>query len=85
RSPGERCARDAEAAAGLLRRGAGLDGYAREIVRLYGPGEPGWVGQRLARLPEAIARAAVRLILGSGMMRRRLVFGTVFGMREEAP
>ena len=75
----------AAAAAGLLRRGLGLDGYAREIVRLYGPGEPGWVGQRLARLPEAIARAAVRLILGSGMMRRRLVFGTVFGMREEAP
>jgi len=72
----------AAAVLGLLRHGAPLGGYAREIVSLYGPGEPGWLGRQIARLPDAFARAAVRVVLGSGAARRRLVFGSIFGMRE---
>jgi geranylgeranyl reductase family protein len=74
----------AEAVAAFLRRGAPLDGYAREVVRLYGPGEPGWLGRRLARLPDAVTRAAVRFVLGAGAVRRRIVFDTIFGMKEAA-
>jgi geranylgeranyl reductase family protein len=74
----------AEAVLTLLRHGVPLDGYAREIERLYGRGEPGWVGRRLARLPDAVARTAVRLVLGAGVARRRLVFDTIFGMKEVA-
>ena len=66
----------------LLRRGTPLEGYARRIVALYGPGEPGWLGRRVRRLPEAAARLAVRLILGSGFARRRVIFDSIFGMRE---
>ncbi|HLF48134.1 MAG TPA: NAD(P)/FAD-dependent oxidoreductase, partial [Methylomirabilota bacterium] len=33
----------AEAVVAFLRRGRPLDGYAREIVGLYGPGEPRWI------------------------------------------
>jgi geranylgeranyl reductase family protein len=72
----------AEAVARLLRRGEPLDGYAREIVALYGPGEPGWLGRRLAGLPDAVGRLAVRLVLASGALRRRVVFDSIFGMRE---
>jgi len=53
-------------------------------MRLYGCGEPGWLGQRVARLPDTVARAAVRLVLGSGVARRRVVFDTIFGMKEAA-
>jgi hypothetical protein len=74
----------AEAVAAFLRRGTPLDGYAREVVRLYGPGEPGWMGRRLARLPDAVTRAAVRFVLGAGAVRRRIVFDTIFGMKEAA-
>ena len=74
----------AAAAVALLRRGAGLGGYAREIESLYGPGEPGWLGRQVARLPDAVARAAVRFVLGVGAARRRVVFGAIFGMREAA-
>lgn len=74
----------AAAAVALLRGGAPLAGYARQIVSLYGPGEPGWLGRQIGRLPDALARAAVRVILGSGAARRRLVFGSIFGMREAA-
>jgi geranylgeranyl reductase family protein len=66
----------------FLRTGAPLDGYARQVQQLYGRGEPGWLGRRLARLPDAVARAAVRLVLGAGVARRRLVFDTIFGMKE---
>jgi len=74
----------AEAVLAHLRRGAPLDAYAREVVRLYGRGEPGWLGPRVARLPDTVARAAVRLVLGSGVARRRVVFDTIFGMKEAA-
>jgi hypothetical protein len=69
----------------FLRRGVPLDGYAREVVRLYGRGEPGWLGRRLAHLPDAVARTAVRLVLGAGVARRRIVFDTIFGMKEAVP
>ena len=72
------------AAEAFLRTGAPLDAYAARITALYGPGEPGWLGRRLARLPEAAARLAVRLVLGLGMARRRIVFGAIFGMKEAA-
>ena len=74
----------ADAVVAFLRTGAPLDGYARQIERLYGRGEPGWIGRRLARMPDAVARAAVRLVLGAGVARRRLVFDTIFGMKEAA-
>src|SRR5205807_2318941 len=67
-----------------LRRGAPIAAYAREVVRLYGRGEPGWLGRRVARLSDTVARAAVRLVLGSRVARRRVVFDTIFGMKEAA-
>ncbi len=75
----------AEAVSAFLRRGVPLDAYAREVVRLYGRGEPVWLGRRLARLPDAVARTAVRLVLGAGAVRRRIVFDTIFGMKEAVP
>jgi len=72
----------AAAARALLREGTSLAGYAREIVARYGAGEPGWLGRQIGKLPDAVARAAVRVILGSGAARRRVVFGSIFGMRE---
>ena len=75
----------AEAVSAFLRRETPLDSYAREVVRLYGRGEPGWLGRRLARVPDAVARMAVRLVLGAGVARRRIVFDTIFGMREAVP
>jgi geranylgeranyl reductase family protein len=72
----------AEAVTAFLRRDTPLDGYAERIVRLYGPGNPGWLSRQVGRLPRAWARRAVRLVLGFGPTRRRLVFGTIFGMRE---
>ncbi len=74
----------AAAAEAFLRRGAALDGYARQIVWLYGPGEPGFIGRRLGSLPDAVARLAVKLILSFGIARRRVVFDSIFGMREVA-
>jgi geranylgeranyl reductase family protein len=74
----------AAAAEGVLRRGGGLDGYAREIVALYGAGEPSWIGRQISRLPEVMARLAVRLVLGSERARRRVVFDSIFGMKEQA-
>ena len=75
----------AEAVSAFLQHGVPLDAYAREVVRLYGRGEPGWLGRRLARLPDAVARTAVRLVLGAGAARRRIVFDTIFGMKEAVP
>jgi menaquinone-9 beta-reductase len=72
----------AAAADGVLRRGATLDGYAREVVALYGEGEPTWLGRQVSRLPEALARLVVRLVLGSARARRRVVFDSIFGMKE---
>jgi geranylgeranyl reductase family protein len=72
----------AAAAEGWLRRGAGLDGYARQVVALYGAGEPTWIGRQISRLPEALARLTVRLVLGSARARRRVVFDSIFGMKE---
>ena len=72
----------AAAAQRLLRDGGSLDGYAREVVALYGPGEPSWIGRQIARLPEALARRAVRAVLGSARARRRVVFDSIFGMKE---
>ena len=72
----------ADAVAAFLRAGTPLDGYARQVVGLYGRGEPGWLGRRIAALPEAFGRLAVRAVLGSGAARRRIVFGSIFGMGE---
>jgi hypothetical protein len=66
------------------RRGASLDSYARAIVSRYGPGEPGWLGRQLGRLPDTLTRALVRGILATGATRRHLVLGGIFGMREAA-
>ncbi|MFI5373658.1 MAG: hypothetical protein ACHQ8D_03355, partial [Candidatus Rokuibacteriota bacterium] len=75
----------AEAVAALVRQGAPLDGYARQIVDRYGPGELGWLKRRLSSLPEAVARLGVRVVLGSERARRLIVFNSIFGMREVAP
>jgi geranylgeranyl reductase family protein len=72
----------AEAARAFLRGGVPLDGYPRQIADLYGRGEPGWLRRRMAGLPDAVAKAAVRLVLGSDAARRRVVFGSIFGMKE---
>jgi menaquinone-9 beta-reductase len=72
----------ADAVLAFLRAGVTLDGYARQIEQLYGRGEPGWIGRRLAQMPDAVARTAVRFVLGAGVARRRLVFDTIFGMKE---
>ena len=72
----------AEAARAFLHEGTSLDGYARQVAALYGPGEPGWLERQLERLPEAVARLAVRIILGLGLARRRIVFDGIFGMKE---
>ena len=74
----------AEAVLGVLQRGASLDAYAREVVRLYGAGEPGWLGRQIARVPDLVARSVVRLVLGSARARRRVVFDSIFGMKETA-
>ncbi|MBI1734941.1 MAG: NAD(P)/FAD-dependent oxidoreductase [Candidatus Rokubacteria bacterium] len=72
----------AAAVIAFLEHGTPLDAYAAEVTRLYGRGERGWLGRAVARLPDAVGRAAVRLILGAGVVRRRLVFDTIFGMKE---
>jgi geranylgeranyl reductase family protein len=72
----------ARAVEARLRRGVGLEAYAREIVRAYGTGEAGWLGRQLARLPEAVVRVLVRGLLGVRATRRHVVLGAVFGMRE---
>lgn len=72
----------AEAVGALIRDGASLDAYARSVIRLYGRGERGWLGRRMARLPDAVTRVAVRATLGSRLARERLVFDTIFGMKE---
>ncbi len=72
----------AEAARAFLSGGVPLDGYPRQIADLYGRGEPGWLRRRVAGLPDAVAKAAVRLVLGSDAARRRVVFGSIFGMKE---
>jgi len=73
----------ADAVAAFLRDGVPLDGYRRRITALYGRGERGWLGRRVSRLPDAVARAAVRLVLALAAGRRRVVFDSIFGMREE--
>jgi geranylgeranyl reductase family protein len=75
----------AEAVEAHLRRGRPLESYAREIVSRYGRGETGWLGRRLARLPDVCARAVVRVMLATGATRRHVVLGGIFGMREVAP
>ena len=74
----------AEAVEARLRRGAGLDAYATEIVRRYGTGETGWLARQLARIPDSWARRFVRAVLNTDATRRHLVFGRIFGMREVA-
>jgi geranylgeranyl reductase family protein len=74
----------AEAAAGVLRMGTSFDAYARQIIALYGAGEPTWIGRQVSRLPDGLARLVVRAVLGSAAARRHLVFGTIFGMKESA-
>jgi flavin-dependent dehydrogenase len=75
----------ADAAQAFLRAGTPLDGYARQVVALYGTGERGWLERQLDRLPGAAARLVVRAILGLGLARRRIVFGGIFGMKEAGP
>jgi geranylgeranyl reductase family protein len=72
----------AEAARAFLHGGVSLDSYGSQVAALYGPGEPGWLERQLERLPEAVARLAVRIILGLGLARRRIVFDGIFGMKE---
>ncbi|MBI1727896.1 MAG: geranylgeranyl reductase family protein [Candidatus Rokubacteria bacterium] len=72
----------AEAARAFLQAGIPLDGYPKQVAALYGPGDPGWLERQLERLPEAVARLAVRIILGLGLARRRIVFAGIFGMKE---
>lgn len=72
----------AEAARAFLSEGRPLDGYAQQVAARYGPGEPGWLERQLGRLPEALARLAVRVVLGVGLARRRIVFDGIFGMKE---
>jgi geranylgeranyl reductase family protein len=74
----------AEGVIAFLRDGSPLHTYARRIEVLYGSGEQGWLGRQAARLPDAVARVAVRVALGLGAARRHLVFGTIFGMRDVA-
>ena len=74
----------AEAVESHLRRGISLEAYAQAIVSRYGSGETGWLGRRLARLPDAGARALVRILLALGATRRHLVLRGIFGMREIA-
>jgi len=74
----------AEAVLALLRRGAPLAAYERAIGGLYGGGEPGWLGRRLAAVPDPVAKAAVRFVLGTPAIRRRVVFDRIFGMKEVA-
>ncbi|MGH7413679.1 MAG: NAD(P)/FAD-dependent oxidoreductase [Candidatus Rokuibacteriota bacterium] len=75
----------AAAVTALLRHGTPLDAYAGQIVARYGSGEINWLQRRLSRLPDAVARWGVRVVLGSAAARRRLVFDSIFGMREVAP
>jgi geranylgeranyl reductase family protein len=72
----------ADAVAAFIADGIPLDGYARQIVALYGHGEPGWLERQVGRLPQAAGRLLVRLVLGSRFFRRRVVFDSIFGMRE---
>jgi geranylgeranyl reductase family protein len=72
----------AEAVAGLVRLGTPLDGYRRQIQERYGAGEIGWLSRRLSNLPDSLARLGVRMIIGSPRARRRIVFDSIFGMRE---
>src|SRR5207248_6693599 len=51
----------AEATEACLQTGRPLDGYAEQIMALYGRGEPRWLERQLGRLPESMARVAVRL------------------------
>ena len=71
-----------DAIVNFLRDGEPLQGYERGIVSLYGRGERGWLATQTARLPEALARLMVRAVVGSAPARRRLVFATIFGMKE---
>lgn len=75
----------AEAVAAHVRTGVPLASYARAIVRRYGPGEPGWLGRQLQRLPGAWLGALVHAALAVAPVRRHLVLGGVFGMREVTP
>src|SRR5262249_38135138 len=72
----------ARAVADFLAHGTALDDYARRVVELYGPGEPSWLSRQIGRLPDAVARGVVRVILGSSAARRRIVFDSIFGMKE---
>jgi geranylgeranyl reductase family protein len=72
----------AEAMVAHVRHGAPLASYAERIVRRYGPGETGWLGRQLSRLPDTLARVLVRATLATGATRRHLVLGGIFGMRE---
>ena len=65
-----------------VRRGEPLASYAKDIVARYGAGEPGWIGRQIGRIPDSVARVAVRAIIGTAATRRHLVFGRLFGMRE---
>ena len=72
----------AEAARAFLHGGTPLDDYPRQVSELYGPGDPGWLERQLERLPDSVARLAVRFILGLRLVRRRIVFDGIFGMKE---
>ena len=54
--------------------------------RRYGPGEPGWLQRKLVESPGRAGPArGARVLLGSEAARRRIVFDSIFGMREVAP
>src|SRR5262249_38203344 len=68
----------AETVAAHMRHGTSLESYTRAIVSRYGPGEPGWLGRQLGRLPDALTRALVRGVLATGPTRRHMVLGGIF-------
>ena len=58
---------------------------ARRSCARYGPGEPGWLGRQLARLPDARGPARwCGSCSAPSATRRRVVFDAIFGMREVA-
>jgi menaquinone-9 beta-reductase len=77
----------ADAARAFVKQSVPLDGYRREIETLYGRGELGWMDRQIERMmPTAAARFVVRVVLGMGMARRRLIFDGLFGMKgAESP
>ena len=57
-------------------------GVGRPLFEAFGNQSSKWIGRQIARVPDSVARIAVRAILGTAATRRHVVFGRLFGMRE---